>query len=105
MTEKAISWNRLGNVFRHLKDYKQAVVAYRSADELDPETGEEVDKPGWVTEPASGARPEAARRDDMPLSVEDPFPYALPASADDTPRRSRRDDREDDEFAEGGEDE
>ena len=24
--EKSISWNRLGNVFRHLKDYKQAVT-------------------------------------------------------------------------------
>ena len=83
--EKAISWNRLGNVFRHLKDYKQAVVAYRSADELDPETGEDEDRPGWVSEPASGPRPEASRRDDMPLSVEDPFPYAIPTPDDDVP--------------------
>lgn len=35
--EKAISWNRLGNVYRHLKDYQRAVVAYQRADELNPE--------------------------------------------------------------------
>jgi tetratricopeptide (TPR) repeat protein len=81
--ERAISWNRLGNVFRHLKDYKQAVLAYRNADELDPETGEDEDKPGWVPEPTRGAQPEAARREDMPLSVEDPFPYVIPAPGDD----------------------
>ncbi len=34
--EKAISWNRLGNVHRHLKEYRQAIVAYQQADELDP---------------------------------------------------------------------
>jgi tetratricopeptide (TPR) repeat protein len=82
--EKAISWNRLGNVFRHLKDYKQAVVAYRSADELDPETGEDEDKPGWVPEPDSRATPEVSRLDDMPLSIEDPFPYAFPAPGGET---------------------
>jgi len=35
--EKAISWSRLGNVYRHLKDYTKAVVAYQQADELDPQ--------------------------------------------------------------------
>ena len=35
-TEKAISLNRLGNVYRHLKDYSRAVVAFQEADELDP---------------------------------------------------------------------
>jgi tetratricopeptide (TPR) repeat protein len=35
--EKAISWSRLGNVYRHLKEYNKAVVAYQQADELDPE--------------------------------------------------------------------
>lgn len=34
--ERAISWNRLGGVYRHLKDYPQAVVAFQHADELDP---------------------------------------------------------------------
>ena len=32
--EKAITWNRLGNVYRQLKNYREAVVAYQSADEL-----------------------------------------------------------------------
>ncbi len=34
--EKAISWNRLGTVYRHLKDYSRAVIAFQEADELDP---------------------------------------------------------------------
>lgn len=34
--EKAISWSRLGNVYRHIKDYTKAVIAYQEADELDP---------------------------------------------------------------------
>ena len=38
--EKAISWSRLGNVYRHLKDYKKAVVAYQQADELDPQASD-----------------------------------------------------------------
>jgi len=35
--EKAISWNRLGTVYRHLKDYSKAVIAFQEADELDPQ--------------------------------------------------------------------
>jgi len=34
--EKAASWIRLGHVYRHLKDYHAAVMAYQRADELDP---------------------------------------------------------------------
>jgi len=74
--EQAISWNRLGNVFRHLKDYKQAVVAYRNADELDPENGEDGDKPGWLTEPAQDAGLEQPAHTEEPMAIEDPFPYA-----------------------------
>src|SRR5512140_1593260 len=40
-TEKAISLNRLGSVYRHLKDYSQAVVAFQEADELDPRSTDE----------------------------------------------------------------
>jgi tetratricopeptide (TPR) repeat protein len=54
--EKAISWNRLGNVYRYLKDYQQAVVAYRRADELDPDNGEAHDQPGWTSDPDQRAR-------------------------------------------------
>jgi ParB family chromosome partitioning protein len=34
--DKAISWNRLGDAYRRLKDYDDAIAAYRMADELDP---------------------------------------------------------------------
>jgi len=34
--DKAISWNRLGNVYRRLNDYESAIAAYQRADELDP---------------------------------------------------------------------
>jgi tetratricopeptide (TPR) repeat protein len=35
--DKAVSWNRLGNVYRRLNDYDHAIAAYQRADELDPE--------------------------------------------------------------------
>jgi tetratricopeptide (TPR) repeat protein len=34
--DKAITWNRLGNVYRRLNDYDNAIVCYQRADELDP---------------------------------------------------------------------
>jgi tetratricopeptide (TPR) repeat protein len=34
--DKAISWNRLGNVYRRLNDYDNAIAAYQRADEMDP---------------------------------------------------------------------
>ncbi len=46
--EKAISWSRLGNVYRHLKDYRQAIVAYQHSDELDPENTEGREEPGQL---------------------------------------------------------
>ena len=33
--DKAVSWNRLGNVYRMLNDYANAVAAYQVADQLD----------------------------------------------------------------------
>jgi tetratricopeptide (TPR) repeat protein len=33
--DKAISWNRLGNVYRRLNDYDNAIAAYQRADDLD----------------------------------------------------------------------
>ena len=35
--DQAISWNRLGNVYRRLNDYEHAIAAYQHADDLDPE--------------------------------------------------------------------
>jgi tetratricopeptide (TPR) repeat protein len=34
--ERAVAWNGLGNLYRSLNDYDNAVVAYQKADELDP---------------------------------------------------------------------
>jgi superkiller protein 3 len=36
--DKAVSWNGLGNVYRYLNDYPNAVAAYQKAADLDPET-------------------------------------------------------------------
>jgi tetratricopeptide (TPR) repeat protein len=35
--DKAITWNRLGNVYRRQGDYFNAIAAYQTADELDPD--------------------------------------------------------------------
>lgn len=40
--EKAAVWNRLGNVYVQLKDYKEAVLAYQVADKLEENGGENV---------------------------------------------------------------
>ena len=36
--DKAITWNRLGNVYRRMNDYDNAIVAYQRADDLDPDS-------------------------------------------------------------------
>ncbi len=36
--DKSVSWNGIGNVYRYLNDYPNAVAAYQKAAELDPET-------------------------------------------------------------------
>ncbi|MBK7456770.1 MAG: tetratricopeptide repeat protein [Anaerolineales bacterium] len=38
--EKAITWNRLGILYRHIRDYKNAMEAYQRADVLDPQLDE-----------------------------------------------------------------
>jgi tetratricopeptide (TPR) repeat protein len=35
--DKAVTWNRLGNVYRRLNDYSNAIAAYQTADDLDPD--------------------------------------------------------------------
>ncbi len=39
--ERAISWNRLGAVYRHHKDYSKAVIAFQEADLLDPRSADD----------------------------------------------------------------
>ncbi len=40
-TEKAITWYRLGDVYRHLKNYRDAIMAYQQADILNPGLSQE----------------------------------------------------------------
>ena len=35
--DKATTWNRLGNLYRRQQDYDNAILAYQTADELDPD--------------------------------------------------------------------
>ena len=41
--EKALTWSKLGDVYRHLKDYRKAVQAYEWADVLDPDVRRSLD--------------------------------------------------------------
>ena len=52
--EKAISWNRLGKVYRHLKDYEKAVAAFQMADELAPDIREDDEDSEEVLFASSG---------------------------------------------------
>src|SRR5688572_3726042 len=56
--EKAITWNRLGILYRQVKDYQSALVAYEQADKLDSRQDEE--------------REEASRDVKYPLSISMP---------------------------------
>ncbi len=69
--EKAVSWNRLGTVYRHLKDYSKAVIAFQEADELDPESASDF--------PATARGPQEAAAG--PSSVLDE-PTPVPAKVD-----------------------
>ncbi len=42
--EQAASWNSLGNIYRHLNDYENALKAYQKADELDPQNAGKREK-------------------------------------------------------------
>ncbi|WKZ34330.1 MAG: tetratricopeptide repeat protein [Anaerolineales bacterium] len=41
--DRAISWYRLGDVYRHLKNYRDAIMAYQQADLLYPEAGKIIE--------------------------------------------------------------
>jgi tetratricopeptide (TPR) repeat protein len=42
--EQASSWNSLGNIYRHLNEYENALNAYQKADELDPQNAGKREK-------------------------------------------------------------
>jgi tetratricopeptide (TPR) repeat protein len=73
--EKAISWNRLGNVYRYLRDYRQAVIAYQQADELDPENPEGRGEPGRLSADGSPELPNMEGRIKNPISTDDHDPW------------------------------
>lgn len=55
MKERAITWNRLGILYRQIRDYKKALEAYQQADILDPQqrdTSYEATLPLTVSMPA-----------------------------------------------------
>jgi tetratricopeptide (TPR) repeat protein len=41
--EKAAAWNSLGNIYRHLNEYENALNAYQKADELNPQNAGQHD--------------------------------------------------------------
>lgn len=51
--EKAITWFRLGDVYRRLKDYRDAILAYQQADLLDPSLSQDETDVGKVLYGAS----------------------------------------------------
>ena len=87
--ERAITWNRLGNVYRQLKNYQDAVIAYQSADEIRCSMVENKEQPNQMVYVASeseslsyevfedkqGSQNHSA---DYMLDVEPEFDEALP---------------------------
>ena len=58
--DKALSWNRLGNVYRLLEDYDNAIAAYQTADQLDPVSPASVHKVSAVSEQSTSASEQLA---------------------------------------------
>ena len=46
--ERAISWNRLGNAYRNMNHYENAVTAYQTAIDLDPNSAASKDSLSWL---------------------------------------------------------
>jgi len=56
--DKAVAWNRLGNVYRKLNDYENAFLAFQRADELDGENTGFRDQLDETTETNTMVAPE-----------------------------------------------
>ena len=85
--EKAISWNRLGNVYRYLRDYQEAVVAYRQADQLDPETEMMTTNPDGCQSPHAKTCPPNSRNHRAWIQLSR---CTCPRQANRCPRRNRK---------------
>ena len=77
-TEKAVSWNRLGTVYRHLKDYSRAVIAFQEADELEPQSAAEF--PVAAEAGAEPAETPSSILDETPVVAEAPSIGSEPVS-------------------------
>lgn len=77
--EKALCWHKLGNVYRHLREYRQAVSAYERADQLAPDL-QNLDDSGNTADVLLNRRPTLT---DMLSPVEEvqPAPPAPPEPA------------------------
>ncbi|HVM71819.1 MAG TPA: tetratricopeptide repeat protein [Anaerolineales bacterium] len=82
--EKAMYWNRMGDVYRHLNDYAHAMAAYRNADALDPQktaypTGSSPDRPDMQLPPTEGLPSQPVsnfKLRSMPVELPAPGPAA-----------------------------
>lgn len=79
--EKAMCWYKLGNVYRHLKEYRQAVDAYQKADALAPGF-QEMDATGNKADALLNRKPTeedtSPLNEDVPASLPKPEPIPLP---------------------------
>ena len=73
--EKAQCWYKLGNVYRHLKEYHQAVDAYQKADALAPEM-QELDASGNKADALLNRKPGAQET----VELEEASPASTPQS-------------------------
>jgi len=76
--DKAVSWNRLGNVYRRINDYEHAITAYKMADLLNPEASSPQgnrtpDDPGMPAEENGNSltSPESIRETGLPAGSKD----------------------------------
>lgn len=68
--EKAITWFRLGDVYRRLKDYRDAILAYQQADQLDPSLSQDEGDVSKVLYGASNLTPSADQATIEPVRTE-----------------------------------
>jgi tetratricopeptide (TPR) repeat protein len=67
--DKAVAWNRLGNVYRKLNEYELAIQAFQKADELDPENGGFRDDMDEISEGPSLVEGNQAEAASQPTAV------------------------------------
>lgn len=81
--ERAITWYRLGDVYRHLKDYRDAIMAYQQADLLDPQLSQERKESDQILYGGSGAQAEntAPAKQEVFTPREGTIQVAAPAPA------------------------